>query len=62
MKIFKKDWGFMAANISKFKFELLPRFTVSELTHMLEFSFGFLWFQIWLTIWSQEMQKFNKSN
>lgn len=62
MILFEKYWGFMAIDTSKFRLELLPRFTVTETTHMLEFSFGFLWFQIWLTIWSQEMQEFNKSN
>ena len=62
MKIFEKDWGFMAVKFSKFKFELLPRFTVTEIPHMMEFNVGFLWFQIWLTIWSKDMQEFNKSN
>ena len=60
MILFEKDWGFMAAGISKYKFEFLPRFTITEIPHMLEFNIGFLWFQIWLTIFSREMQEFNR--
>ena len=60
MKFFEKDWGFMAGNISKFTFEFLPRLTVVSLTHMLEINVGFLWFQLWLTIFDRQLQEFNK--
>lgn len=60
MKFFEKDWGFMAGNISKFKFEFLPRLTVINLTHALEINVGFLWFQLWLTIFDRQLQEFNK--
>ena len=60
MKFFEKDWGFMAGNISKFKFEFLPRLTVINLTRALEINVGFLWFQLWLTIFDRQLQEFNK--
>lgn len=62
MTFFERDWGFMAGSISKHKFEFLPRFTMSAVTHMLEFNIGFLWFQLWLTIYSRQMQEFNRKN
>lgn len=60
MTLFERDWGFVAGGISKYKFEFLPRLTVVDASHMLEINFGFLWFQIWLTIFSHQMQEFNK--
>lgn len=62
MTIFEKDWGFMAGGLSKYKFEFLPRLTVTTLTHMLEINLGFLWFQLLLTIFSKPMQEINKNS
>lgn len=62
MTIFEKDWGFVAGSFSKYKFEFLPRLTVTTLTHMLEINLGFLWFQLWLTIFSKPMQEINKNS
>lgn len=61
MKIFETYWGTLAARVSPNKFECLPRLTLVSVPHMTEINFGFLWFQIWLTLWDKEMQEFNKS-
>lgn len=50
----------MAGSISGFKFEFLPRITVINIPHMLEINVGFLWFQLWLTIFDRQLQEFNK--
>jgi hypothetical protein len=60
MTLFEKDWGFMAGSISMYKFEFLPRLTMTAIADMLEINLGFLWFQVWLTIWSKRMQDFNR--
>ena len=52
----------MAAGLSAFKFEFLPRLTVVDIPHMLEINLGFLWFQVWLTVYSRQMQEFNRRN
>ena len=52
----------MAGGLSKYKFEFLPRLTVTTLTHMLEINLGFLWFQLLLTIFSKPMQEINKNS
>lgn len=62
MTLFERDWGFMAAGLSAFKFEFLPRLTVVDIPHMLEINLGFLWFQVWLTVYSRQMQEFNRRN
>lgn len=59
---FDKDWGFMHGEISKYKFDFLPRITAVTTTHMLELSVGFLCFRMWLTIFSRQVQEFNKVN
>jgi hypothetical protein len=56
------DWGFLHGEISKYKFDLLPRITISDTPHILEFNVGIFCFRIWLTIWSKQMQEFNKNN
>lgn len=58
---FEKDWGFLHGEISKYRFDFLPRVTVSQIPHMLEINIGFFWFRIWLTIYSDEMQEFNRT-
>ena len=62
MTLFERDWGFVAGSVSNYRFEFLPRLTMTSITHMLEISVGFLWFQLWLTIYSREMQEFNRKN
>ena len=52
----------MAGRISKYKFEFLPRLTMSAVTDLLEISFGFLWFQLWIGIWSERKREFNRRN
>ena len=52
----------MAGRISKYKFEFLPRLTMSAVTDLLEINFGFLWFQLWIGIWSERMREFNRRN
>lgn len=39
---FEKDWGFLHGEISKYKFDFLPRFTITTTTHMMEIHMGFL--------------------
>lgn len=58
---FEKDWGFLHGEISKYKFYFLPRFTIITTPHMMEINMGFLCFRLWLTIFSQQMQEFNKN-
>lgn len=58
---FEKDWGFLHGEISKYRFDFLPRVTVSQIPHMLEINIGFFCFRIWLTIYSDEMQEFNRT-
>ena len=62
MILLNRYWGFAAARVSKYKFEFLPRFTLNAMTDMLEFSIGFLWFQLWLTVYSRRMREFNRKN
>lgn len=59
---FEKDWGFLHGEISKYKFDFLPRFTITTTTHMMEIHMGFLCCRLWLTIFSRQMQEFNKNN
>lgn len=61
MNIFERDWGALAARANSNKFEFLPRLTLISIPHMTELNFGFLWFQVWLILWDEEMQEFNKS-
>lgn len=62
MKILERDWGLMVGEVSKYNFDFLPRLTMSAVPHMLQFNIGFLWFRVWLTIWSSEMQEFNRNS
>lgn len=48
------------ARISKYKFDFLPRLTMPAVTDLLEINFGFLWFQLWVGIWSDRMREFNR--
>lgn len=57
---FERDWGFMHGEISKYKFDLLPRITITDARHMLEINVGIFCFHVWLTIFSREMQEINK--
>lgn len=59
---FEKDWGFLHGEISKFRCDLLPRFTITTTPHMLEFNIGFLCFRLWLTIFSPAMQELNRNS
>ena len=59
---FEKDWGFLHGEISKYKFDFLPRFTITETAHMMEINMGIFCFHLWLTIFSHQMQEFNKNN
>ena len=52
----------MAGSISSYKFEFLPRLSLIEIPHMLEINVGFLWFQLWLTVYSRRMREFNRKN
>lgn len=57
---FERDWGFMHGEISKYKFDFLPRVTVSDTRHMLEINVGIFCFRVWLTIFSRELQEINR--
>ena len=59
---FEKDWGFMAGEISRYKFDLLPRVTWCAIPHVDEISIGFLCLHLQLTIWSREVREFNRRN
>ena len=62
MTLVERDWGFVAATASKYKFEFLPRLAMTSIPHMLEVNFGFLRFQVWLTVYSRQMQEFNRKD
>lgn len=55
MTLIERNWGHVACGISKYKFDFLPRLTMSA-----EINFGFLWFQLWVGIWSDRMREFNR--
>ena len=61
-KVIDRDWGFAVAEISNNRFDFLPRLTISALPYMLEVNVGFLCFRAWLTIFSDQMQDFNRRN
>lgn len=61
-KVIDKDWGFIVGEISRSRFDFLPRLTVSALPYMLEVNVGFLCFRAWLTIYSDQLQDFNRRN
>lgn len=52
----------MAGEISKYKFDFLPRFTAVTTPHILEFSAGFLCFRLNFTLWGEKMRQFNENN
>ena len=56
MTLIERDWGHVACRISRNKFEFLPRLTMTAITDLLEINFGFLWFQLWVGIWSDRMR------
>lgn len=60
MTLLERDWGHVACRISRNKFEFLPRLTMSAVTDLFEINFGFLWFQLWVGIWSDRMREFNR--
>ena len=62
MTLFERDWGFLVVKAASYRFDFLPRLTLATIPQQLEINLGFLWFQIWLTIWSRDMQEFNKNN
>ena len=57
---FERDWGFLQGEISKYKCDFLPRFTITSAKQMLEINVGIFCFQLWLTIFSREMQEINR--
>ena len=59
---FEKDWGFLCGEISDYKFDFLPRFTITTTPHMMEIYMGFLCCHLWLTIFRLQMREFNKNN
>lgn len=59
---FEKDWGFLYGEISDYKFDFLPRFTITTTPHMMEIHMGFLCCHMWLTIFRHQMREFNKNN
>ena len=58
--IFERDWGFLVGEISKYKFDFLPRLTITTTKHMMEINIGIFCFHMWLTIFSNEIQEFNR--
>lgn len=60
MTLIERDWGHVAGRISSNKFEFLPRLTMTAIADLLEINFGFLWFQLWVGIWSERMREFNR--
>ena len=59
---FEKDWGFLHGEISDYKFDFLPRLTITTTSHMMEICMGFLCCHLWLTIFRHQMREFNKNN
>lgn len=57
---FENDWGFLVGEISKYKFDFLPRLTITTTKHMMEINIGIFCFHMWLTIFSNEIQEFNR--
>lgn len=58
---FKRDWGFLHGEVSRYHFDILPRFTIVSTPHVLEINIGFACFRIWMHIFSRAMQEFNKN-
>lgn len=58
--IFERDWGFLVGEISKYKFDFLPRVTVSTVSHMMEINIGIFCFRLWLTIFDRPLQELNR--
>lgn len=50
----------MHGQISKYKCDFLPRFTITTTAHMLEINIGFICFHLWLTIFSKDIQELNR--
>ena len=60
--LFEKDWGFLAFEASKYRFDFFPRLTAVTTPHILEISAGFLCFRLQFTLWGKAMQEFNRRN
>lgn len=58
--IFEKDWGFLVGEISKYKFDFLPRLTITTTKHMMEINIGIFCFRLWLTIFDRPLQELNR--
>ena len=50
----------MHGEISKYKCDFLPRFTITATKYMLEINIGFICFHLWLTIFSKAMRDLNR--
>jgi hypothetical protein len=57
---FERDWGFVASCIPRYKFELLPRLTITAVTDMFGITLGFLCFELQIGLWSKKMREFNR--
>lgn len=59
---FERDWGFLHGEVSKYHFDFLPRLTITTTPHIMEVNIGIFCFRLWLTIFGQDMQNFNRRN
>ena len=62
IKFFDKPWGFLMLEISKYKFDFLPRFTVVAAPLALEMHLGFAFFRFQFTLWGKKMQEWLENN
>jgi len=59
--LFEKYWGNLDFSFAFTKMDILPRCTISLINQSFIFNVGFLWFTFNLTLWDQNMRKFNKA-
>ena len=62
IKFFDKPWGFLMLEISKYKFDFLPRLTVVSAPLAFEMHLGFAFFRFQFTLWGKKMQEWLENN
>ena len=62
IKFFDKPWGFLMLEISKYKFDFLPRLTVVSAPLALEIHIALACFRFQFTLWSKKMQEWLENN
>ena len=60
--LFEKDWGNLVFSFCLAKMDVLPRITLAAMSKATIANVGFLFFTLNLTVWSDDMREFNRSN